>query len=142
MEIVGAVASLAQICAGVMTGLQHLVGTYQQSDNIILSVLDECENLKLAWLFIGRWVESQRDQPEELAAALVDRFKKSIASGEQLMEALEKDIERAKNDEPGRLQKYKRKTYIMWKVKAFSEHQERIRGQIEALTLLIVILRL
>ncbi|PSN64119.1 hypothetical protein BS50DRAFT_576728 [Corynespora cassiicola Philippines] len=142
MEIVGAVASLAQICAGVMTGLQHLVGTYQQSDNIILSVLDECENLKLAWLFIRRWVESQRDQPEELAAALIDRFKKSIASGKQLMEALEKDIERAKNDEPGRLQKYKRKTYIVWKVKAFSEHQERIRGQIEALTLLIVILRL
>jgi hypothetical protein len=135
--LVAACFSLTKQCASVIKTLHALIETYKSAELTILSVVTECETIQFAWLRIELWAKEHLyhvDGFEELGA----RLQKSIYCGEIVMSAFEEEL-LSITSKSGSLGKG---VNLAWNSSVLNEHQNRIRGQVAALQLLLQVMSL
>lgn len=135
--LVAACSSLTKQCASVVEILHGLIETYRYAELAILSIVQECETIQFAWRRIAVWANENLhcvDDFEELG----ERLQKSIYCGELVMSALEEELVTVISSSS----RLKRRVGLLWNNGVFNEHQTRIRGQVQALQLLLQVMSL
>ena len=124
-------AGLTIKCGNVIQALYELAQRYKQAELTILSVIEECHTIQLAWTRIEKWAIQQLDGSEEHDE--LERLKLSPYTGQLVMCALEKDLSSMQNTP--QFSNFRRRTKIIWNEKVIQDHRSRLHGQIGALTL-------
>ncbi|KAF2797877.1 hypothetical protein K505DRAFT_414740 [Melanomma pulvis-pyrius CBS 109.77] len=135
LGIVAGCTTLTVRCASVVQNLSSLVKTYKNAELFILTISEECETIQFAWQRIEQWA-SQNLQYVEDTEQLRDRLQRSIYSGELVMAALEEELVAILS----RTNDIKRRAGLVWNNNVFLDHQNRIRGQVAALQLLLQVI--
>lgn len=139
ISIAAAAGSLAFKCGTIVQTLHCLQERYKRAELTILSVIQDCRTIQLAWSRIEKWAGSGLeflDDHEELA----ERLQLSIYAGQLFMAELEKDLDSLENTP--KYSTLRRRTKILWNESLFREHQDRIQRQVCALTLLLEVIQL
>ena len=139
LSVVNVSAGLTIKCGNVIRALYELAQRYKQAELTILSVIEECHTIQLAWTRIEKWAAQHLDGSEE-HDELLERLKLSLYTGQLVMCALEKDLSSMQNTP--QFSNFRRRTKIIWNEKVIQDHRSRLHGQIGALTLLLEVLSL
>jgi hypothetical protein len=104
----------------------------------LISTASECETIQIAWGRIETWA---RGLPDETAVEqeLLDRLGQSLVVGTMVMSAFEQDILQIESAPPTR---FMGRSRMAWKEECFAQHQDRIRGQVAAISLLLQVVNL
>ncbi|KAF2657022.1 hypothetical protein K491DRAFT_777583 [Lophiostoma macrostomum CBS 122681] len=133
--IISACAGLVKLCASITSTLWSLNETYKGTELSIIALLDECESIRFAWACLEEWASTDasmmRDQEH-----LVHKLKRSIYTGELIMDAFEQDLTKV----TPKTNTFKRGVTFVWNEGDFQIHQARIRGQTGALQLLLQVI--
>jgi hypothetical protein len=133
--LVAACGSLVKTCAGVIKTLHDVVELYKDAELSILSMIDECENIRFAWASLEGWVNDHLRGMDNYEL-LLERFQRSIYVGQLSLSALEKDLAKSS----AKPSAFRRRANMVWNVTIFQEHQNRIRGHNAALQLLLQVI--
>ena len=136
-SIVTGAAGLALQCAQVAKSLHDLSGKFQDARLTISSALQELETIQLAWERIERLLRTWEDT-DGADTELLQRLSRQLEFGDMIMTALLEDIsehQQAPNS-------FRQRTRIIWNESLFHAHQDRIRGQATAMTLLLSVIQL
>ncbi|TKA66662.1 hypothetical protein B0A49_09712 [Cryomyces minteri] len=136
LSIITGAATLAIKCGDIIQRLQDLVKKYKAAELAMLSVIEECNTIQLAWGRIEQWARSSLEDDHQL----VERLEQSIYTGTLVMSPLQEDL-LALNSQ-AKLSSFKWKTKLVWNAAIFQEHQHNIRGQVGALTLLLSVINI
>ncbi|KAF2088038.1 hypothetical protein K490DRAFT_65319 [Saccharata proteae CBS 121410] len=139
LSIVSACTNLGFKCASLVHALHTAVERFKSAELSILSLVEECSTIQLAWDHIQRWIQAELEGvPDQ--QAMLERIQRSLYAGEVVISALQQDLESALSVpvKSGFLQR----TKVVWKDQTLKDHQYRIRGQVAALTLLLQVIRL
>jgi hypothetical protein len=138
ITIVGAAGSLAFKCGMVIHTLYELMEKHKHAEISIMSIIQECRTIELAWSRIGRWAANGLDDYDD--DQLSERLQLSLYSGQLVMTELEKDL----TSFLGKSQhsKFRRKAKIVWSERMLQDHQNRLRGQVCAMILLLDVIQL
>jgi hypothetical protein len=139
VSLVSATSSLVFKCGKIIQALYQLAERYKQAELSILSIIEECRTIELAWSRIERWASQYLRDCDDYEA-LHERLQLSLYSGSLAMSALEKDITSIQN--APQFSTFRRRTKIIWNERTLQEHQNRIRGQVCGLTLLLEVIQL
>lgn len=139
LGIVNAAANLGLKCVTIIHSLHTAAERFKTADLSILSLVEECSTIELAWDQLRLYVQS------ELAHVpgnehIVHRIQRSLHAGELVISALQKDLDDALSA-PLKSSLLQR-TKVVWKEDTLKDHQSRIRGQVGALTLLLQVIKL
>ena len=137
VQVVSASASLAMQCAQVAKGLHDLAGKYKTAEMNIRSMANELDILRLAW----ERIESVLQLWEENDAAdfdLLTELRLKLEFGSLVVSSLADDI----NAFIKRPFSFLQRTKYVWDEENFRGHQDRIRGQVAAMNLLVSVLNL
>lgn len=137
--IVSAAGNLAFKSGKVVQTLYELAEKYKQAEVTILSIIQECRTIELAWTRIERWAENGLDDYHDYEQ-LAERLQLSLYSGQLVMNELEKDL--AALQTSPQFSKFRRKAKIVWNDRLLQDHQNRIRGQVCAMLLLLEVIQL
>ena len=137
--IVSGAAGLVLQCAKVAKTLGDLAEKHKNAQITILSIIQEVEMIEAAWKKIGEW-SHEVDAGTLANSDLLQRLDRSLEVGHIVMSALEEDIAvyRGQRERLSFLQRSK----IVWNEGQLQAHQQRIRGQVGAMTLLLQVLNL
>lgn len=138
VSIVGlaaACSSLVKTCGSVVKTLHDIVEVYKHAELSILSMVEECENVRFAWKSLEEWAKKSLPSVDD-TGALLERFQRSIYAGQLIMSALEDDLAQATSKSAY----FRRRANYVWNAAVFQEHQSRIRGQVAALQLLLQVI--
>ncbi|ORY08788.1 hypothetical protein BCR34DRAFT_388378 [Clohesyomyces aquaticus] len=138
-SIVGAAGSLALNCGKVIHTLYDLAERYKDAEVAILSIIQECRTIELAWSRIERWVATGLDDYEDYEQ-LGDRLQLSLYHGQLVIAELEKDLFAIQKTP--QYSRFRRRTKIVWNGSVLQAHQDRIRGQVCAMMLLLEVIQL
>lgn len=137
--IVSGSVGLALKCAQIAQSLYDLSGKYKQAELMLRTMVNECEIIELAWKRIEDWSRSYADDASA-DGELIQRLNRSLEVGALVMSALESDVSPLRDSlERGSL---RRRSRIIWNESTFRDHQDRIRGQAGAMTLLLNVIKL
>ncbi|KAH8730904.1 hypothetical protein GQ44DRAFT_823047 [Phaeosphaeriaceae sp. PMI808] len=139
ISIAGAAGSLAFKCGTIVQRLHSLTERYKQAELTILSVIQGCRTIELAWSRIERWAANSLysfDDYEELG----DRLQLSIYAGQLFMAELEKNL--ASLEDTPKYSTLRRRAKILWNESMLRVHQDRIQRQVCVLTLLLELIQL
>jgi hypothetical protein len=139
LSLVSASSSLTLKCGTIIKDLYQLAERYKHAEISILSIIDECRTIELAWSRIEQWATHNLQSCDDYEA-LQDRLQLSLYSGSLVMSELAKDL--ASVQDAPQISTFRRKTKFVWNQSLFKEHQDRIRGQVCALTLLLEVIQL
>ncbi|KAE9382016.1 hypothetical protein N431DRAFT_16519 [Stipitochalara longipes BDJ] len=140
LAIVNGSVGLAIKIGTVANKLYTLSRRLKYAELTLQSLASECEMMQAAWVGIQAWVRQQRTHLEEEQQALLDRIKKSLLFGTIVLTALEGDLDQFLNEPQG--SGLLRRNKIVWNEASFERHQNRIRGQVAAMTLLLQVIKL
>jgi hypothetical protein len=90
LSIARAAGSLAFQCGAIVRTLHCLRDKYKPAELTILSVVEDCRTIELAWLRIEKWAAHSLDVDEQYEVA--ERLQLSIYSGQLLMAEVEKEL--------------------------------------------------
>lgn len=137
VQVVSASASLVMQCAQVAKALHDLAGKYKTAEISILSTAHELDIIRLAWdriqTVLQSWEGSEDSDPDLLKELCL-----KLQFGKFVVSSLADDIE-AFTKRPFSF--IKRSKYV-WNEGNFRGHQDRIRGQVAAMNLLVSVLNL
>ncbi|KAL8791592.1 MAG: hypothetical protein Q9195_005797 [Heterodermia aff. obscurata] len=137
ISLVTGAASLAVQCAQVAKSLHDVSGKFKDAHLTISSAVQELDIIQLAWERIEHllrtWVDDHGADTE-----LLQRLSRQLEFGDIVMSALSDHINEYKQP-PDSL---RQKTKVVWNESLFRAHQERIRGQATAMTLLLSVVQL
>lgn len=139
LAIVNTSIGLTSKIVTVAKDLHDIAKRYKDAELTILSTAEECEIIRLAWRKIENWCRSWANT-DFTDMELLERLDRSLVVGMMIMSALEKDIEPLK--EPSMSSGFIRRAKILWNDDGFQTHQNRIRGQVGALSLLLEAVKL
>ena len=135
ISIVTGPASIAIQCAQLGKILSDTAKKMKHAELEISSIISELEVIRLAW---ERVEQLLRAWPYELENDLLVRLRIQISFGDLVMNALAADVARMQKQKHGPTQRAK----IVWNEALFKGHQDRLRGQLMAMNLLISVLNL
>lgn len=139
LGIVNAAANLGLRCVSIVHALHTAAERFKTAQLSIVSLVEECSIIELAWDQLRVYVETElANVPEN--EQIVDRIQRSLHAGELVIAALQKDLDEALAS-PLKSSLLQR-TKVVWKEDILKDHQSRIRGQVGALTLLLQVIRL
>jgi hypothetical protein len=106
------------------------------------ALASECETVQTAWIGIEAWAQKQPvvSNAGYAQQVLLDRLERSLMFGAVVLTALEEDLEPLTVG-PRNLGFFK-KSKVVWNEAVFEGHQNRLRGQISAMTLLLQVTNL
>ncbi|KAH7064305.1 hypothetical protein BKA63DRAFT_170678 [Paraphoma chrysanthemicola] len=139
LSIASAAGNLAFKCGTIVQTLHCLIERYRQAKLSILSVIQDCRTVELAWSRIERWAANNLDGLDDYEE-LGERLQMSIYAGQLFMAELEKDLASLKPTP--KYSTLRRRTKILWNDALLREHQDRIQRQVCALTLLLEVIQL
>lgn len=125
-------------CGNVAKSLHDLAGRYKQAKITLLSMVQELDTIKMAWSRIREW--SQVHGAAGTDSKFCDRLSQSLECGALVLSALEQDL--AGFDMTNETFGFRRRSKVMWNDQALKDHQNRVRGQVSAMTLLLQALEL
>jgi hypothetical protein len=139
VSVASAAGSLAFKCATIVQTLHCLSEKYKKAELTILSFIQDCRTVELAWSRIERWAANSLDMFDD-HEELAERLQLSIYAGQLFMAELEKDL--ASLEDTPKYSTLRRRTKIVWNESMLREHQDRIQRQVCALTLLLEVIQL
>ena len=128
--------SLILQCGSAVKSLNDLAGRYKQASLTLSSTIQEVDIIELAWKRIKDWFESYRNEAGDVE--LLDRLDKSLKCGTNVISTLQHDLLAYGSMKFGFMQRSK----LTWNDKALRNHQDRIRGQVQAMSLLLQVIEL
>ena len=137
VQVVSASASLAMQCAQVAKGLHDLAGKYKTAEMDILSMANELDILHLAWERIESVLQSW-EQSDAADDGLLAELRLKLQFGNLVVSSLANDLD-------GFIKRpfnFLQRTKYVWDEENFRGHQDRIRGQVAAVNLLVSVLNL
>lgn len=139
LGIVNDSIGLTMKIAKVTKGLYDLAKRYRDAELAILSIAEECELVRLAWRKIENWCRGWANT-DSADMELLERLDRSLFVGMMIMSALEKDIQPIveSTESSGIIRRAK----VLWNDDSFQTHQNRIRGQVGAMSLLLEAIKL
>ncbi|MCJ1390401.1 hypothetical protein MMC18_003260 [Xylographa bjoerkii] len=139
LSIVSGSIGLAAKCASVAQQLYDIAAKVKQAELTIRAVGEECEIIRLAWTRIEKWVLGWADD----AAAdleLLHRLHRSIETGSMIVSALEDSLLSIGDASKSRGLGWRSR--VVWNENILEGHQQRIRGLVASVHLLLDVVRL
>ena len=138
MSLVEGSIGLVLQCGSVAKTLSDMIAKFKQAGVAITSLIQEVETIQFAWSRIKEWSEDHAEAATD--SQFVQRLEKSLECGTLILSALEQDLadykDRADNAS------FVRRSKMAWNERAFLDHQHRVRGQVQAMTLLLQVSQL
>ncbi len=125
-------------CGLVVKTLSDLRAKFKYAEIAIMSLIQEVETIQFAWSRIKEWSEDHAEAATD--TQFVQRLEKSLQCGTLVLSALEQDLADYKDvaDNASFLSRSK----MAWNERAFLDHQHRVRGQVQAMTLMLQVSQL
>ncbi|KAK3169630.1 hypothetical protein OEA41_009014 [Lepraria neglecta] len=131
---------LALQCGNVIQSLNDIVGKFNQAHLTIISIIQEVETIQMAWIRIREWSEEHAEAGTD--TNFFDRLGRSLDCGTLVMTALEQDLEDYNIKTARPTIGFRQRSRVAWNETALLDHQNRIRGQVQAMSLLLQVLEL
>ena len=131
----GSITLIVQ-CGSAIQSLKEIASKYKQAELILSSMKQEVDVIELAWKRIKDWFDSYTIEIGDVE--LLERLDKSLKSGTNVISALQDDLLDYGSKKLGFMQR----TRLNWNEKALRDHQARIRGQVQAMSLLLQVIKL
>ncbi len=136
ISLVQGSVSLILQCGSTIKSLNDIARRYKQAELTLSSIVQEVDIIELAWKRITDWFESYTNEAGDVE--LLERLDKSLKCGTNVMSALQDDLLEYESKKLGFMQRSK----LNWNEKALRNHQYRIRGQVQAMSLLLQVIEL
>ncbi|CZR54215.1 uncharacterized protein PAC_04098 [Phialocephala subalpina] len=126
--------------------LAHNLGSFEFSLTL-RAIAADCEAIQTAWVAIETWTRTL-PPAHDLEEQLVERLEQSTLFGTLVLNALDEDLDsllRSINKLPAAgisNPAFRRRSAQMWDEVRFAKHQDRIRGQVATMTLLLQVINL
>ena len=131
----GSITLIVQ-CGSAIKSLNEIASKYKQAELILSSMIQEVDVIELAWKRIKDWFESYTNEAGN--GELLERLDKSLKCGTNVISALQDDLIDYGSKRLGFMQRSR----LNWNEKALRDHQDRIRGQVQAMSLLMQVIEL
>jgi hypothetical protein len=141
LAIINGSAGLALKIGSIINNLYTLSQSLKHAELTIKSIASECQTIQIAWDAIQAWVGAQPANTLHEQKPVLDRLRQSLVFGTMVLSALEDDLVPFISGAPRNLNFFGR-SKVLWNEATFSRHQDRIRGQVAAMTLLIQVINL
>jgi hypothetical protein len=138
LALVEACGSLSLTLGKVIVVLRDLASTYKQVAMSIRSLTNECKTIAVAVERLQDWIESA--DATAIDSKIWNQLRESLDYGELVVNALEQEL-RPMSDTRA-VNGFRRKTKAMWALQTLKIHEDRVRGQVGGLTLLLQIVNL
>ena len=125
-------------CGSVAKTLSDMKAKFKHTEVAIMSLIQEVETIQFAWSRIKEWSEDHAEASRD--SQLVQRLEKSLECGTLVLSALEKDLADYKHRPDNA--SFVLRSKMAWNERAFLDHQHRVRGQVQAMTLLLQVSQL
>lgn len=139
LGIVNSSAGLVLKCGSVIKSLHDIAGKHKKAGIAVTSMVAEIDTIELAWIRIREWAEGY-SKDAAVDVDLLHRLDRSLECGTLVMSALQKDLSDYK-EKDSRLG-FRQRSKVVWNEKALQDHQNRVRGQAGAMSLLLQVLKL
>lgn len=131
----GSISLIVQ-CGSAIKSLNEIAAKYKQAELTLSSIIQEVDVIELAWKRIKDWFESYIDEAGDVE--LLERLDKSLKCGTNVISALQDDLLGYGSKRLGFMQRSR----LSWNEKLLGDHQDRIRGQVLAMNLLLQVIEL
>lgn len=141
LQVISASTNLVAQCAQVIKGLHDLAGKIRNAELSVLSIANELDIIRLAWERIEGVLKSWEGMTETIADSdhdLLARLRQNLAFGDLILTSLAEDM----NTFTKRSFTFGQRSRYVWNEEKFRGHQDRIRGQVGAMNLLVSVLNL
>ena len=125
-------------CGSVAKTLSDIIAKFKYAEVAIMSLIQEVEAVQFAWNRIKEWSEDHAEAATD--SQFVQRLEKSLQCGTLVLTALEKDL--ADYEHRVDNASFILRSKMVWNERAFLDHQHRVRGQVQAMTLLLQVSQL
>ena len=139
LGIVNGSAGLIIECASVIKSLHEVAGKHKKAGIAVMSLVSEVDTIELAWTRIKDWAEAY-SKDAAVDTGLLERLNRSLECGALVMSALQNDISGYQSN--GSTLSFRQRSKAVWNETALQDHQNRVRGQAVAMTLLLQVLKL
>jgi hypothetical protein len=139
LSIVNGCVGLAMKCGMIAADLHNLASKYKQAKLSVMALSNECHTLELVLDRIEFWARSSTEG-SHLDNAVLEQLNSSLGLGAMVVSSLEeqlmlfKDIKQSSG--------FRRRAKIVWNDGVLKEHEDRIRGQLTALSCLLHVISL
>ena len=130
----GSISLIIQ-CGSAIKSLNEIAAKYKQAELALSSMIQEVDIIEFAWKRIKDWFESYTNEAGDVE--LLERLDKSLKCGTNVISALQDDLLDYGSKKLG-LQRSR----LHWNETALRDHQYRIRGQAQAMSLLLQVIQL
>ena len=137
--IVNGAAGLVLKCGSVIKSLHDIAGKHKKAGTAVTSMVAEIDTIELAWSRIRKWAE-EYSKDAAVDVDLLHRLDRSLECDTLVMSALQNDLSGYKENY-SRLG-FRQRSKAVWNEKALQDHQNRVRGQAGAISLLLQVLKL
>ena len=135
--IEGSIGLVVQ-CGSVAKTLSDMIAKFKHAEVAIMSLIQEVETIQFAWDRIKEWSEDHAEAATD--SQFVQRLEKSLQCGTLVLSALEQDLADYKHTADNA--SFKMRSKMAWNERAFLDHQHRVRGQVQAMTLMLQVSQL
>ena len=139
LAIVNGSAGLILKCGGVIKSLHEVAGKHKKAAIAVMSLVSEVDTIELAWTRIKDWAEAY-SKDAAVDTGLLERLNRSLECGALVMSALQNDISDYQRNGP--TLSFRQRSKAVWNETALQDHQDRVRGQAVAMSLLLQVLQL
>ena len=139
LAIVNGSAGLILKCVSVVKSLHEVAGKHQKAGIAVMSLVSEVDTIELAWIRIKEWAEGY-SKADTVDTELLNRMNRSLECGTLVMSALQNDI--SDYEKYGSKLSFRQRSKAVWNERALQDHQNRVRGQAVAMSLLLQVLKL
>ena len=129
---------LALQCGSLVKTLSDMIGKFKHAEVAITSMIQEVETIQFAWNRIKAWSEEHAEAATD--SSFVQRLEKSLRCGALVLSALEQDLADYKHTADNA--SFILRSKMAWNERAFLDHQHRVRGQVQAMTLMLQVSQL
>ena len=135
--IEGSIGLVVQ-CGSVAKTLSDMITKFKHAEVAIISLIQEVETIQFAWDRIKEGSEEHAEAATD--SQFVQRLEKSLQCGTLVLSALEQDLANYKHTADNA--SFKMRSKMAWNERAFLDHQHRVRGQVQAMTLMLQVSQL
>ena len=135
--IEGSIGLVVQ-CGSVAKTLSDIIAKFKHAEVAIMSLKQEVETIQFAWDRIKKWSEDHAEAATD--SQFVQRLEKSLQCGTLVLSALEQELADYKHTADNA--SFKLRSKMAWNERAFLDHQHRVRGQVQAMTLILQVSQL
>ena len=130
--------SLIFQCGSVAKTLNDMIGKFNLAQLTIMSLIQEVETIEMAWSRIREWSQNHSEAASDIR--FFERLNRSLECGALVLSALEQDL--ADYDGVSTDLTFRKRASLAWNERALLDHQHRVRGQVQAMSLLLLVLEL